>query len=92
VSGGSLISIKADSNLTVTLKRERAMDPIGRLRKIMEDTGEVNSVYGGFEIKVSKPNHFPWYKLINELIKIGQRVWVEKKEGKIYITSEPRIQ
>jgi hypothetical protein len=92
VSGGSLISIKAESNLTVKLKRERAMDPIERLRKMMKETGEVNSVYGGFEIKVVEPDHFPWYKLINELIRIGQRVWVEKKEGKIYITSEPRIQ
>lgn len=92
MSGKSFISIRAESNLAVTLKRERAMDPIERLREIMKDTGEVNSVYGGFEIKVSRPDHFPWYKLINELIKIGQRVWVEKREGKIYITSEPRVQ
>jgi hypothetical protein len=68
------------------------MDPVEKLKKIVGDTGQVNSVYGGFEIKVIRPKTFPWYRLIDSLIGIGQRVWVEKKEDTLYITSEPRIQ
>lgn len=68
------------------------MDPEERLRKIVRDTGEVNPVYGGFEIKVSKPTLFPWHKVFNQLIEIGQEIWVHRKEGKIHITSETKIQ
>lgn len=68
------------------------MDVEERLKKIVKDTGEVTSVYGGFEIRVLKPNLFPWYKIIKRLIDIGQEIWVNEKEGKICITSEPKVQ
>ncbi len=68
------------------------MDPLERLRKIVKDTGEINSVYGGYEIEVLKPTLFPWFKVFNLLIEIGQKVWVEKKENKIHIISEPKIE
>jgi len=67
------------------------MDPEEQLKKIVKDTGEVNSVYGGFEIRVSKPVLFPWYKIFNQLIDIDQEVWLNKVEGKINITSKPRV-
>jgi hypothetical protein len=67
------------------------MDPEERLKKLVRDTGDVNSVYGGLKIKVFKPNLFPWYKVVKLLIEIGQEIWVDEKEGKICITSEPRI-
>jgi len=70
----------------------RIMDVEERLRKLAGDTGEVNSVYGGFEIRVLKPNLFPWYGVINLLIEIGQEIWIDKKEGKICIASEPEVQ
>jgi hypothetical protein len=66
------------------------MDPEEQLKKIVKDTGEVNSVYGGFEIKVFKPALFPWYKIFNQLIDIDQEVWINKVEGNIMITSKPR--
>ena len=66
------------------------MDPEEQLKRIVKDTGEVNSVYGGFEITVSKPALFPWYKIFNQLIDINQEVWLNKVEGKINITSKPR--
>ena len=66
------------------------MDPEEQLKRIVKDTGEVNSVYGGFEIKVSKPALFPWDKIFNQLIDIDQEVWLNKVEGKINITSKPR--
>ena len=68
------------------------MDVEERLKKIVKDTGEVTSVYGGFEIRVLKPNLFPWYKIIKRLIDNGQEIWFNEKEGKICITSEPRVQ
>jgi hypothetical protein len=68
------------------------MDVEERLKKIVKDTGEVTSVYGGFEIRVLKPNIFPWYKIIKQLIDIGQEIWLNEKEGKICIISEPKVQ
>jgi hypothetical protein len=47
------------------------MDVEERLKKIVKDSGEVTSVYGGFEIRVLKPNIFPWYKIIKRLMDIG---------------------
>jgi hypothetical protein len=67
------------------------MDPEERLKKLVRNTGDVNSLYGGLEIKVLKPNLFPWYKVVKLLIEIGQEIWVDEKEGKICITSEPRV-
>jgi hypothetical protein len=69
---------------------EAEMDPETRLKKMVKETGEVQSVYGGFEITVTKPNLFPWYRVIHELVEIGQNVWMSKKEGRIHIRSEPK--
>jgi hypothetical protein len=67
------------------------MDLETKLKKMVKDTGKVNSVYGGFEIRVAKPGLFPWYRVFNLLIEIGHEVWIGKREGKIYITTEPRV-
>jgi hypothetical protein len=48
------------------------MDPEERLKKLVREMGDVGSVYGGLEIKVSRPNLFPWYKVFRLLIEIGQ--------------------
>jgi hypothetical protein len=68
------------------------MDAEEWLKRVVKDTGEVISVYGGFEIRVSKPNLFPWYKVVKRLIAFGQEIWLDEKEGKIYMTSEPKVQ
>jgi len=52
------------------------MDPEERLRKIVLESGEVNSVLGGYKIRVVNPALFPWYQVIGQLIEIGQEVWV----------------
>lgn len=67
------------------------MDAVERLKDMVGDTGDVNSVYGGFEIRIVKPTLFPWYKVFNQLIEIGQEVWISKTEGKMAIHSKPRI-
>jgi hypothetical protein len=33
-----------------------------------------------------------WYKVVKLLIETGQEVWVNEKEGKICIISEPNVQ
>ena len=65
------------------------MDAIEQLRKIVEDSGEVNLVLGGFEIRVIDPFLFPWYQVFEQLIEIGQEVWIYKREDKILIGSKP---
>ena len=65
------------------------MDSEERLKKIILKTGEVNSVLGGFKIRVINPPLFPWYQVIDQLTEIGQEVWIYKKEDKIYISSKP---
>jgi len=72
--------------------RQSTMDPTERLKSMVQDTAEVKSVYGGFEIQVLKPTLFPWHKVVNQLLEIGQEVWVNKREGNICIISEPKIQ
>jgi hypothetical protein len=61
------------------------MDAVERLKDMVEDTDDVNSVYGGFEIRIVKPTLFPWHKVFNQLIEIGQEVWISKIEGKMSI-------
>jgi hypothetical protein len=70
---------------------EGMVDPVEQLRKMVKDTGEIDSIYGGFEIKVSKPTRFPWYNILNLLIEIGHEIWVSKKGDKIHITSKPKV-
>ncbi len=62
-----------------------------KLRKMVQDTGTVNSVYGGFEIWVAKPTLFPWYRVFNLLTYIDHEVWINKRENKICITAEPKV-
>jgi hypothetical protein len=38
---------------------EAEMDAETRLKKMVKETGEVQSVYGGFEVTVTKSNLFP---------------------------------
>ena len=65
------------------------MDAIEQLRKIVEDSGEVNLVLGGFEIRVIDPFLFPWYQVFEQLIEIGHEVWISRKKDKIHISSKP---
>ena len=68
------------------------MDVVERLKDMVEDKGDVNSVYGGFEIRIVKPTLFPWYKVFNQLIEIDQEVWISKIECKMSIISKPKVQ
>jgi hypothetical protein len=65
------------------------MDPVERLKEMVSDTGDVSPVYGGFEIRVVKSTLYPWYKVINELLGIGQEIWIAQKQDRICIVSQP---
>ena len=64
-------------------------DPEARLDKIVSESSEVISVYGGFKIRVINPSLFPWYQVFDQLIKIGQEVWINKTGGQLYVNSKP---
>jgi hypothetical protein len=64
-------------------------DPEARLDKIVSESGEVSSVYGGFKIRVIDPSLFPWYQVFDQLIEIGQEVWINKTGGQLYVNSKP---
>jgi len=65
------------------------MDPEEGLKMIVSKSGEVSSVYGGLKIRVIDPSLFPWYQVFDQLIEIGQEVWIYKRKDKIYIGSKP---
>ena len=65
------------------------MDSEDRLKKIVEDSGGVNPILGGFKIRVIDPSLFPWYQVFDQLIEIGQEVWINKTGGQLYVNSKP---
>jgi hypothetical protein len=69
----------------------RIMDVEEQLKKLVKDMGKIDSIYGGFEIRVDNPTRFPWYKILDLLIEIGHEIWICKKEDTIHITSKPKI-
>jgi len=67
-------------------------DPEARLDKIVSESGEVSPVYGGFKIRVIDPSLFPWYQVLDQLIEIGQKVWIDKTGNKMYVNSKPETE
>lgn len=65
------------------------MDPEERLERIILKTAEVDSVLGGFKIRVINPALFPWYQVFDQLIEIGQEVWINKTGGQLYVNFKP---
>jgi len=65
------------------------MDSEDRLKKNVEDSGEVNPILGGFKIRVIDPSLFPWFQVFDQLIEIGQEVWINKTGGQLYVNSKP---
>ena len=67
------------------------MDLQGKVIKIVGETGEVVSEYGGYEITVVKPSLFPWYAVLDLLIETGQEIWINK-DGEIRINTKFRVE
>ena len=67
------------------------MDPQDEVIKIVGETGEVAPEYGGYEIKVVKPDLFPWHAVLDVLIETGQEIWITKY-GEIRINTKPKVE
>ncbi len=59
------------------------------LRALIGDTAEVDPTYGGFEIRLTRPNDFPWAEVMELLASIRQDIWVRRFEGRLLIVSKP---
>jgi hypothetical protein len=59
------------------------------LKRLIGDTGQVNSYVGGFEIKVLDGELFPWENVLEFLISIPQLVWITSFEGSLVIKTKP---
>ena len=68
------------------------MDPQVEVIKIVGDAGVVTPEYGGYEIMVVKPDLFPWHAVLDLLIETGQEIWITKKDAKIRINTEPKVE
>jgi hypothetical protein len=68
------------------------MDPQEEVIKIVGVTGEVAPEYGGYEIMVVKPDLFPWHAVLDLLIETGQGIWITKKDGKIRVNTQPKVE
>ncbi len=68
------------------------MDWQDEVIKLVGDTAEVAPEYGGYEITVEKPGLFPWHAVLDLLIETGHEVWITKKDGKISINTEPKVE
>jgi hypothetical protein len=69
----------------------KRVDPQEKLKETVKETAKVSPLYGGFEILISKPDRFPWYQVIHQLIEIGHEIWVDRVKGRICITSKPKV-
>ena len=61
------------------------------LRDMIDNTGSVNEVYGGYEITVNNKEKFPWYETCNFLLDSSFEVWIVKSESNLIIMSKPAV-
>ena len=61
------------------------------LRDMIDKAGNVNEVYGGYEITVNNKEKFPWYEICNFLLDSSFEVWVEKSQSNLIIMSKPAV-
>ncbi len=59
------------------------------LKRLIGDTGQVNSFVGGFEINVLDGELFPWEIVLEVLLALPQQVWITRFEGRLVIKTKP---
>ena len=69
--------------------RSGMLDYLSRLKAIIEEHGDIKSVYGGFEITVRDSFNFPWNKVLTLLVDLDHEVWIEKEEDYLIIKTKP---
>ncbi len=71
-------------------QQEYSCDPETALDLLIAERGRVLEEYGGFIIEVIDQRGFPWPDVIRILLRINHEVWIEEREGKLYIVSKPK--
>ena len=61
------------------------------LKDMIGNDGEVEDVYGGYEIMVNNIDKFPWYKIFMFLLELSFEVWMVKTNSKLIIMSKPAV-
>lgn len=59
------------------------------LKRLIGETGTVNSYVRGFEIKVLDGELFPWELVLEVLLALPHGVWVTRFEGSLVIKTKP---
>ena len=59
------------------------------LKRLIGDTGQVNSFVGGFEIKVLDGELFPWENVLEFILSLPHQVWITRFEGSLVIKTKP---
>ena len=77
------------SNSLNSDKKSLMLDYLSRLSEIVAESGEVESVYGGFKIKVRDSLNFPWSKVFDILTELDHEIWIVKRESFIIIKTKP---
>lgn len=54
-------------------------------------TGNVEAVYGGFEIAVSDEDAFPWASVLHRLLESDHDVWMEVRDRQLIIVAQSSI-
>ena len=65
------------------------LDFLTRIENIINETGCVVSLYGGFKITVQDSTNFPWSKLLTLLVELDHEIWIEKESKYLVIKSKP---
>lgn len=81
-------------NYSTRMKKKVAsatvQDPLITVKGIVRDTGEVTEELGGFLIKVKDRKNFPWADICRYLLSLNHDVWMEMREGELYIVTSPK--
>jgi uncharacterized protein YlxW (UPF0749 family) len=64
-------------------------DIVSRLKDIVGEHGKVSLQYGGYEIAITDPDHFPWDLTLNALLDASFEVWITRKDGQKVIKCKP---
>lgn len=65
-------------------------DPMVIVKKMVKDAGEVSEELGGFLIQVKDPERFPWNDVLRYLLSLNHDVWIDSREGSLFILTCPK--
>ncbi|MCS7146233.1 MAG: hypothetical protein RMJ28_02070 [Nitrososphaerota archaeon] len=57
--------------------------------KAVQGYGEIVEEYGGYAIRIIDGARFPWSKVCTLLLGADHEVWIEKRNGDLYIITKP---